>query len=87
MFMSRARLVSTRTDRLPPSAHNVTAAVRLLMFFASSRLTEKTFYLAFDWKDWFASTGGYLGLLLGHSLLSFYDLPRMLRAKFNEMMA
>ena len=43
-------------------------------------------YLTYDGNDFVADFGGYLGLLLGHSLLTFYDyfvlmIERMSEAK------
>ena len=34
---------------------------------------EKKQYLTYDINDFVADFGGYLGLLLGHSVLTFYD--------------
>ena len=38
------------------------------------RYNEQTQYFTYDIKSFVADFGGYLGLLLGSSLLTFYDL-------------
>ncbi len=47
-----------------------------LLYFPSGRYREKVFYYVYDFNDLFADVGGYLGLLLGHSILSFYDIAK-----------
>ena len=42
-------------------------------FYASGRYVEKTYYYVYDWVHLLADLGGYMGLLLGFSLLSIYD--------------
>ena len=42
-------------------------------FYASGRYVEKTYYYVYDWVHLLADVGGYMGLLLGFSLLSMYD--------------
>jgi hypothetical protein len=48
--------------------------VFLYYFYASGRYEEKEYYYSYDANSFLADAGGYLGLVLGHSLLSFYDV-------------
>ena len=45
--------------------------LKITLFF---RYTEYEQYLTYDYRSFVADFGGYLGLLLGSSLLTFYDL-------------
>ena len=42
-------------------------------FYASGRYVEKTYFYVYDWIHLLADLGGYMGLLLGYSLLTMYD--------------
>ena len=42
-------------------------------FYATGKYKKKSYYYTYDWSTFVADVGGYMGLLLGHSLLSFYD--------------
>ena len=37
------------------------------------RFDEKIYYYTYEWGGFIADVGGYMGLLLGHSAISFYD--------------
>ena len=37
------------------------------------RFEEKVYYYTYEWGGFIADVGGYMGLLLGHSAISFYD--------------
>ena len=41
--------------------------------FDNGQYEEKKEYLTYDTNSFVADFGGYLGLLLGHSILTFYD--------------
>ena len=41
--------------------------------FPSRRYTELVHYYTYEWGDFIADVGGFLGLLLGYSVLSIYD--------------
>ena len=41
-------------------------------------------YLTYDGNDFVADFGGYLGLLLGHSILTFYDWIVLMIEKARE---
>ena len=45
-----------------------------MKIISHSRYIEYEQYLTYDGKSFVADFGGYLGLLLGSSLLTFYDL-------------
>ena len=47
--------------------------VELSWHFDSSQFVEKREYLTYDSNDFLADVGGYLGLLLGHSVLTICD--------------
>ena len=52
------------------------------------RRTPRTQYVTYDSQNLIADIGGYLGLLLGQSLLSFYDSAKELwqaRAKVSSV--
>ncbi len=46
------------------------------LYYPSGRYVQKKYYYQYNWNDFFADVGGYLGLLLGESLLSFYDMMK-----------
>ena len=45
----------------------------LFLTLYSPHADVKREYLTYDYNAFIADVGGYLGLLLGHSILSFYD--------------
>ena len=49
------------------------ATVQVEMFFAKSEVIQEREVLVYDFYDLIGDIGGYLGLLLGASLLSIYD--------------
>ena len=44
-----------------------------LFYYPSGSYTEKSYYYTYEFSDYLADIGGYMGLLLGYSLISFYD--------------
>ena len=50
--------------------------LHLEMFYANTKHQVREQYYTYDWIDLFSDFGGYMGLLLGASLLTFYDLAR-----------
>ena len=44
-----------------------------IFFYPSGAYKEKSYYHTYEFSDYIADVGGYMGLLLGFSLLSFYD--------------
>ena len=72
------------TRRLMSNTHEVKEegdkiAERTMMhifYFPSGRYVGKKFYYTYNANAFFADIGGYLGLLLGHSVLSFYDIAK-----------
>jgi hypothetical protein len=48
----------------------------LNLYYGSGRYQVRHQYLTYDAQSLVADIGGYLGLLLGHSVLSFYDIAR-----------
>ena len=66
---------------------HVSGAISLLFeiqndIFSSQRYTELVHYYTYEWSSFIADVGGFLGLLLGYSVLSIYDEAKLLlRAK------
>ena len=44
-----------------------------IFFYPSGAYKEMSYYYTYEFSDYIADIGGYMGLLLGCSLLSFYD--------------
>ena len=44
-----------------------------VFYYPTGRYNEKIYYYPYHYGDFFADVGGYLGLFLGYSALSFYD--------------
>ena len=44
-----------------------------MFYYPSGSYKEKTYYYTYEFSDYIADIGGYMGLLLGYSLISFYD--------------
>jgi hypothetical protein len=49
----------------------------LLLLPEQSRYQKKTHYYTYDWSSFIADVGGFLGLFMGHSILSFYDTVKV----------
>ena len=45
---------------------------------SSQRYTELVHYYTYEWSSFIADVGGFLGLLLGYSVLSIYDEAKIL---------
>ena len=52
----------------------ITVYIEVPLRALQCRYNEYTHYLSYDNNNFIADFGGYLGLLLGSSLLTFYDL-------------
>ncbi len=48
----------------------------LNLYYAGTRYSTRKQYLTYTADDFLSSVGGYLGLLLGYSLLSIYDIGK-----------
>ena len=53
-------------------------------FYATGKYVEKSYYYTYDWNSFVADVGGYMGLLLGHSLLSYYDVAKLVWKRGQE---
>jgi hypothetical protein len=53
----------------------------ITLYYAGSRYKKKVAYLTFELSDLYAAVGGYMGLLLGTSFLSVYDIGKMIYKK------
>ncbi len=47
--------------------------MRIDLFLSTSKHLVKKQYVIYDGNSFFADVGGYLGLILGHSLLGIYQ--------------
>ena len=60
------------------------ATVELSLIYSKSEITIATDKLFYDGYDTIGDIGGYMGLLLGASLLSIYDIGHTLYRRFFE---
>ena len=44
-----------------------------LFYYPSGSYIEKSYYYTYELGDYIADVGGYVGLMLGYSLINFYD--------------
>ena len=51
----------------------LTDKIEISIFFGRDEFTVREQYLIYDYANFVADFGGYLGLLLGYSVLGFYD--------------
>ena len=57
-----------------------------MFFYPSGAYIEKSYYYTYDLGDYIGDVGGYMGLLLGCSLLGFYDwLKRICKKMLRRM--
>ena len=57
----------------------------LQFMYTTSQYMEEVQYYSYGLHDLIADFGGYLGLLLGHSLLSFFDIGRHVQLHLNKV--
>ena len=82
----------TESPGLEPKVYNYLGvdngfqnAWQVEFFFGKDRFTKREQYYTYDYQNLWADFGGYLGLLLGYSLLGFYDtLTEYLQIVFNK---
>jgi hypothetical protein len=58
-----------------------TSGAYIMLYYAGSRYKKKVEYLTFGLSDLYAAVGGYMGLLLGTSFLSVYDIGKTIYKK------
>ena len=63
-------------DSNPTISDSDNDTVYLEVFFPNTNFKMREQYYTYDWTDLFSDFGGYMGLLLGASMLTFYDLAR-----------
>ena len=56
-----------------PDQYNRTLYQGFLVY-PSGRYIKKDYYYTYDFESYIADVGGLMGLFLGHSLISFYDI-------------
>ena len=57
-----------------------------IFYYPSGAYKEKSYYYTYDISDYIADIGGYMGLLLGCSLLNFYDGFKYMCKKIQKWM-
>jgi hypothetical protein len=67
------------THRYPSTKNLISGS----FYYTSGRYNYMEDYYTYDEFSFFADVGGYLGLLLGHSILSFYDIAKATWLKFS----
>lgn len=72
MILYFRALVSETVERIE-SYHPPGDTVQFQMQYSSGDYVEEEEFFDYGFKDFVADFGGYLGLLLGHSILSFFD--------------
>ena len=60
-------------NRIKKPEENGTFYFSGLFYYPSGSFKEKSYYYTYDFSDYIADIGGYVGLLLGCNLISFYD--------------
>ena len=75
--------VITRVD-VPNEEQNRFMGV---FWYPSGSYIEKVYYYTYDFSDYFADIGGYMGLLLGYSLLNFYDVFKKMCTRMAKMLS
>ena len=60
-------------DKTIETLENEPATLVVYMELANRNLEIHQEYLVYDWNNFFSELGGLVGLLLGYSMLTFYD--------------
>ena len=72
-FKLRPLANSGSDDHIFDSIPKELRAFAAQFMYLNSRYTEEVFYYTYDFESLIADFGGYMGLLLGHSILTLYD--------------
>ncbi len=67
------RVAEYNDKRVATEKSNTGTKFELVLFHANARYYHMKHYVIYDYNSFIADVGGYLGLLLGHSMLSFYS--------------
>jgi hypothetical protein len=65
-----------------PAEANLPERVTLGLFYTSNIYLVQEQYLTYDWDSLVADFGGFLGLLLGHSIFTLLDASWSLGKRF-----
>ena len=60
-------------------------SLKVFVHFLNGRYEEKEQYIIYDSNSMIADIGGYMGLLLGYSLLSIYEIAEQMWMKMMSM--
>ena len=60
-------------------------SLKVFIHFLNGRYEEKEQYIIYDSNTMIADIGGYMGLLLGYSLLSIYEIAEQMWLKIISM--
>ncbi len=80
----RARVASSWHTVAPNDTVSGKKVITKIFNHPSGRYRERTYYYTYEWTSFVADVGGYLGLLLGHSVLSFYDIAKGYYSSFRR---
>ena len=62
-----------------------TSSLKVFVHFLNGHYEEKEQYIIYDSNSMIADIGGYMGLLLGYSLLSIYEIAEQMWLKMMSM--
>ena len=63
-----------------------TRSLKVYPHFLNGRYEDKEQYIIYDYNSMIADVGGYMGLLLGYSLLSVYEIAEQMWLKIMATM-
>ena len=72
-----------RKDMAPPRGTD--PQLKMDVFYANGNYEEKRQYYTYGLNDLFSDFGGYMGLFLGASMLTFYDAVASLLVMWNKV--
>ena len=72
-----------RKDKAPPRGTD--PRLNMDLFYANGNYNEKQQYYTYGLNDLFSDFGGYMGLFLGASMLTFYDAVASLLDMFKKI--
>ena len=72
------------SEQEPPKGSDPLMA--LYLFYANDRYEVRVQYYTYDWNGLISDLGGYLGLLLGASMLTFYDTVSSLHGMWAQFL-
>jgi hypothetical protein len=80
-FDTKMIMTKTMASTAPPLNPS---SVDFTLYYIGTHYKKKVQYLMFTVEDMFASIGGFMGLLLGHSVMSLYDIVKIMYQKMSS---